>query len=588
MSRWLLALALLVQLSLSVGYALHTPAFEGPDENDHAYYACFVAQRRALPLVLGSAQQAGATDWEQAVLGHHPPLYYALLATMLHALGAADTVPSWRGNPDNILQGGAGSPLHWQHGHDEVAPVSEEIWTLRILRLLSVFCGVASVGLTYALARCVLPDCPTAAGIAALLLACLPQWSFAHGVLDNGNLATTLCTATLVLLARALARPASRPRLGLGTATALGLSCGLAVITKLTALFCVPLVAVAFVWLLWTAPAQRRAHALGAVCCAGAFTAVAGWFFARNAMLYDDPLATAAHRAAFASNAVPDGMRWQWLGGNFAPLLGESFVGNLGWVSHPVPAPAHFAFAAAAALAAIGWLLRGRRLTPRRTPLVLSVAAVGLVFAQVVRFNIDFFQPQGRYLFPGAGALAVLVGGGVAAAGTLLPRRWTTAIGLTTAAMLPLGAAAILCFDFAPAFAVVPGDVERERASMIRGLATPPPDHRATITLVEPADGAELVDAPTLRWRAADGSAPGGRYTVHLYTDAGRVLFGTYEWASLAFTEQRMTFSDAHWALIPTDLELSWKVRRLPDRAAGEGVDDAAESPPRRFTRRRR
>ena len=43
--RWLAA-ALLCHLVLSTGYLLATPAFEGPDENDHCYYASMLAHKR--------------------------------------------------------------------------------------------------------------------------------------------------------------------------------------------------------------------------------------------------------------------------------------------------------------------------------------------------------------------------------------------------------------------------------------------------------------------------------------------------------------------------------------------------------------
>ena len=41
-SFWL-AVALLAHLTLAGTYAWRTPAWEGPDENDHAYYASFLA-----------------------------------------------------------------------------------------------------------------------------------------------------------------------------------------------------------------------------------------------------------------------------------------------------------------------------------------------------------------------------------------------------------------------------------------------------------------------------------------------------------------------------------------------------------------
>lgn len=570
MRPWL-AVALLCQLGLSLGYAWTTPAFEGPDENDHAYYASHLAHRRSLPIVLRSAKAIGGSPWDEASLGHHPPLYYTLLAITMHAAGAPDTIPSWKNAAD-----GDRPTHHWRHGYDEVAPVSAEITLLRLLRGWSVLCGLASVLLTHRLGRLLVPTQPGVADAAALLLACLPQWSFMHGVLDNGNLASTLGLATLVLLAGC----AVQGRVTRARAAALGVTIGLALITKLTCLFLLPVAGTAWLWLLWR-DAPRRGATFGAGMLTLALTGLSSaWFFVRNALLYGDALAVEAHRAAYATNRVPEDLKWGWLFGDFGPQLGTSLVGNFGWMSLAAPWPWLVVVAGAALAALLGWIWRGRRLGAHPAVLLLTLATAALVAAQVLRFNWDFFQPQGRYLFPAAGALAVLVAAGLAA----LPAV-PTGLRVLLGGALPVGAVATLAFHFAPAFAVEPGaGVAREYASMVAGLATPVPPERQQIEALEPADGAELTAPPTFRWRASLG--PAARYTVHMFNAEGRVLFGTHEWAGTAFDGDHWPMPEAYWAMIPMGEELWWKIRRLPDRAAHESVEDVEESPPRRLVRR--
>ncbi len=567
--RPLLLLALACQVTLSLGYLLATPAFEGPDENDHAYYASHLAHRHALPLVRGAG-----SPWDEASLGHHPPLYYAVLAATLHARGEADTVPCWTDGPPGVL--------HWQHGFDEVAPVSDEIATLRWLRAWSVLFGAVSLLLAHRLARVVFPARPQVADVAALLLACLPQWTFQHGVLDNGNLAALLAIASLVLGASALAEG----RLTVRRGAALGSTTALALITKLTSLFLLPLLGATWLWIALRGGERRRETIAAGLVGAVAIAALAGWFFARNAVLYGDPLAAAAHRAAFATNRVPEGMVWTYLVGGFLPQLGTSLVGNFGWLSLAVPPAVVRGWLALALCAAAGLALGRRGLDARRAPLVLIAGAPLLVLAQVVQFNADFFQPQGRYLFPAVASLAALTSAGLVALGDHLPAALRRLGAGLLVGGLPAAGALVLALHFAPAFRVDARGVDPRWASMVAGLATPAPAARQTLAALAPADGAQSSDPLVFRWQPEPG-APHARYTLHVFTARGRVLFGSFEWGRLAFATGEFALRPEHWQMLPVGEELWWKVRRLPDRARGEGVDDVPETAPRRFTRSR-
>ena len=468
-----LGLAVVCHLVLAALYAVTLPAHEGPDENDHCYYAYYLRSSGDLPIILGSAARSGRQPWEEASVGHHPPLYYALLAMGMAMAG--DHAPAWRANPDwignhpdwreNTEQDGTndwayqhpGAAQHWDHGHDEVEPVSPEIAVLRWLRMSSVVFGAVSVVLTYVLGRLLFPNHCLVAGVAALVLACVPQWSMMHGCLDNGNLAAVGSHATLVAIVWALRRQSLGSREGI----LLGALCGLSVLTKLTAIYLVPLVGGVFTatWFAWR---ERRSQVLrSALIALAVFGALCGWVFVRNATLYGDLLALDAHRAAFASNTLPDDMRWEYLLGEFPVRAFRSAIGEFGWSVLPAPGWVVAAFGVPLALGWLLSLLRGVTLWRSAGPSLLAVvAAIALASAGFLRFNMTFFQPQGRYLFPIYGPLVML-----AAAGILIPLHslWSRVgrAGVLLLTAPPLVAGIVFASYFAPAFAVDPTDDER-------------------------------------------------------------------------------------------------------------------------------
>ena len=567
--RPVLWLALICHLVFAGLYALYTPAFEGLDENDHCYYACYVQHTGSLPVIGDRSGMAGGS------LAHHPPLYYLGLGAVMSSVGTGDYVPFWSDNPTWAVEGEQ-RRLRWQHGHDEVSPVSAEISVLRAMRALSVLIGLVSIVLVHRLAILMFPGWPGVAGFAALLLACVPQWSWVHGSLDNGNLATMWTGAALVVMAGSL----RRGQLGWREGLALGVVAGLALITKLTSIFLLPLLGVTYLHALfrWR---SARSQVLWSGCVALAvIVALSGWFFMRNWDLYGELLALNAHREAFAENLVPDEARLEYLAGRFLPTLFGTSLAGFGWSAVRLPWSVELGALLLVLLAVVGWARRGGRLLEAAGPAVwLCALAVLLVVASVIRYNASFYQPQGRYLFPAYAPLAVLLSAGWAASfsgrlGRLRP--------LVYAAPVVFGGL-VFALVFRPAMAAeTVGD--RHYASMIEGLRDGPSASRAAITALEPAQDAELVAPPTFRWRDP-GHATGMRYSVHLLLQNGLPM-GTYESGLIEIGAAEWQMPAALWQSIDAGQPFSWKVRRLPDRASGERAADAPESPPRRLTRR--
>jgi len=575
MPKLWLAAALLAHLVLATTYAWRAPAWEGPDENDHAYYASFLQATGHQPTILRSSAVTGRSTHEEASLGHHPPLYYALLGGLTSALGSGDYTPCWSKNPEWP----AASPLKWQHGRDEVGPVSREVAMLRCLRFGSVLLGAASIALTFALARTLFADRPGVAGAAAVTLAVSPQWSWMHGVLDNGNLATTLTMSTLLVLARALRAGGPGPATGAGV----GLLLGAALLTKLTALFLLPVVLLAYALALRTAPApgrsSRRSVLASLALALGLAAATSGAWFWRNASLYGDPLALRPHAVAYETNRVPAGARLDYLAGDFLVNTLHSAFAGVGWSLRRAPPAVEVAASVLVVLALLGLARRPRTLWREGgAPLQVALAALVLTVAGLVQFNLTFVQPQGRYLFPAFGVGAILAAAGLAQ----LPA--AAALGRALGAGAVLGALALQHAWFLPMLAAEPV-ADPRYASYYEGLRAHVPEASAQLEALGPPEGVVLDAPPTFRWHDRD-AGPERTYSLVLQFPDGFAT-ATWEGAHLALTGEAWTLPPGYWAALPAGQPIGWRVRRIADRARGEAAADQPTTATRTFVKRR-
>ena len=573
----LLWLALACHLFLATGYVILTPSFEAPDENDHYYYAFHLANAGHLPLSPGLVTSRGLPPTEGANLAHHPPLYYALLAASLCASQKTDTVFSPRINPHAGDPAHASRYLHFLHGADEARPWTEGHAVLLGLRWLSVLFGLGSVLCVHWLGRLSYPEQPRAADAAALLVSCLPMWSFLHGVLNNDSLATLLSSASLAMLVLVARSERLQARTAIGT----GVLLGLALLTKNTTLFLAPLAAIVFGTAVWRE--SRAGHgSRAALLTMGAIAAVfaaCGWVFWRNASLYGDPLAMSAHDAAFAIEKVPDAVVWQWLWDGFLPQVFSSLLGRFGWF-HLAPHPALvWAGAILALCACLGFarLLFDR--SPRPRPLWLLASACLLVFAGTAHFNMKAMQPQGRLLFPAVAPAAVVFAAGLL---RFLSMIRLQRVGRALCALPPALGAVVLFGWFAPAFdpALAPGS--DHHASMIGGVLADVPV--PGIAWKEPLPPLPAKAAPTLHW--SDPSAgPDAFYSLYAGDADGRVWLATYEWGAIELRGGEATIDERAWPFLPKDHDVFLVLRRVPNWRKGERLADMPASAPLRFRR---
>jgi 4-amino-4-deoxy-L-arabinose transferase-like glycosyltransferase len=282
-------------------------------------------------------------------------------------------------------------------------------------RLVSVFSFVGTVGLTYLLARLIVPAHRPVAVLAALTLTFFPQLVFTAAYVNNDGLAVLLATALAVVLATLVLHGMRWWLLLL-----IGLLCGGLLITKY------PFYAGAAVagGVAFLAALRARAWAGIAAAAIGVMLS-AGWWFVRNLELYGEPIPSKVIAAAKAS-----------AGGNtlFVPinhgvdLLGistqtdfwyttlRSFVASFGFLSIYLEPRLYLIYIVLAVLGGVGlagWVWHER---PDARGWLLGVT--GLVIAIVTLLSAmaisvyGEYSPQGRYLFPMLPALAVALGAG--------------------------------------------------------------------------------------------------------------------------------------------------------------------------------
>jgi 4-amino-4-deoxy-L-arabinose transferase-like glycosyltransferase len=343
---------------IAAAYAVTIPFGHAPDESAHLPYIIYIADRGTLPVF-----HPGAGSYEF----HQAPLYYVI------------AVPAF-------VIGRALGP-----GREYVA-----------VRLFGILLGLLAICSTYLLARDFCPARPWLALGSAGFVAFLPMHVALSASVTNDIAAEAPFALGLWQMVAAM-RDGWRWR----RVVMVGIACGLAALMKSSGLALLPVA-----WLAagmgpresgWR-PRLLRIAALTAVTLL-----ICGWWLARNWRLYGDPLAWRAFVQAFANRPHPASL----IGENLSPFnyvmwvtgwTFASFWGVFGNMKVFMPTWGTYiplTVVTAAALAGLALELgeaRAWEAWRRRAGWVLAMAVL-LVAASFVRFNVTFFQAQGRYLF---------------------------------------------------------------------------------------------------------------------------------------------------------------------------------------------
>ena len=374
-----------------------------PDERQHANYVARLVEGKGFPVFEFETPDPEGIEY------HQPPLYYGAAALYARTIGLdAEAIRSPEGKAIrwlNLLFGAAGVVGAYVLGARGY--------------------GRREVGL-----------------VGAAFFALLPMNASLSGAASNDPLLIALFVWTIALASRGV-REGWTLRLALGC----GLLTGLAILTKTTGLALLPVLGLA-------ALLRRPALAQVAGVVVPALLLPLPWIL-RNQSLYGDPFALRAFALAFTHTAQAstfiDGMGFglfgylvHWLGWWTA----RSFIGVFGyadiWLNetgtpYAGPNALYRIVLALIVVAFVGWALRVREADADERRLhALGGFAFVVVTILFLRFGLQYFQAQGRYLFPALGPIATGVAWGAL---RLSKGNWKIALG---AVAIPLLAVALL------------------------------------------------------------------------------------------------------------------------------------------------
>ncbi|MGQ9584772.1 MAG: DUF2142 domain-containing protein [Anaerolineae bacterium] len=395
-----ICLLLLAFVGVAALYGVVTPVFEAPDEIQHFYYVKHLVDERRLPVQGGE----GEARWAQE--GNQPPLYYLLAALITWPVDTRDAEEVIWENP----QANVGDPLrpgnknYIVHQESEGFPYTGTVLAVHCIRLLSAALAAGTVFVTYRITRELMPQRRGLALAAAGLVAFNPQFCFIAGAISNDNLVTFLAALNLWFAVRYLLERTTRREVAVW-----GVCLGLAALAKVSGLALLPLVAITLLARAFHLRSWRRFLQDGLLLL-GLWTALAGWWYARNWVLYGEPTGTSAMIAIAGARRTP--LTWGDITRELQGLR-TSYWGVLGWFNILAWPWLYRVFDVLGVVCLLGlaWAtVRSRRACWQPRCLAVALLAIWcLVFlASLLLWTSITPGSQGRLLFPAAPAVATL------------------------------------------------------------------------------------------------------------------------------------------------------------------------------------
>ena len=281
--HWPLVTILIAFLLLGLAYSAINPLHEATDELRHYRFIQHLIQRRALP-VQGETSGLACT-----IQGHHPPLFYASAALLTFGIDTGRDVcdepptnPFWA---YRYWEVGRDNKNQYLHGPDEAFPWRGEALAAHLARVVNLLFGALTVWLTWATARLMWPGRPALAAGSAAFVAFNPMFLYMAAAINNdvaaaaAGAAITYACVRLLLDGRGLRRQ---------WGVALGLLYAAALLSKFNLAAIIVVIEAAVTWVAWRRGQWRQWLIVNGL-IVGVTALLAGWWFARNQLLYGEP-----------------------------------------------------------------------------------------------------------------------------------------------------------------------------------------------------------------------------------------------------------------------------------------------------------
>ncbi|MFL7795066.1 MAG: glycosyltransferase family 39 protein [Anaerolineae bacterium] len=390
-SEWPIIVLVTIFVVLGLVYSTVVPLWEAPDEPAHFKYIVHIRERHSIPV-----QQVGALD-----AAHHPPLYY-VIAALVSSPVSFDLTGAFQPNPE-FTWAKHESMAHnvGLHRTAETFPYRGTVLAMHMIRLISVAASAATVAFTYAIVRRLLPGSPWLALLASAIVAFNPQFLFIGSSVSPESLGAMTSALALWQLIRAIEEPLRWQRWALT-----GVCCGVAMLSKSSTI----VVSIVSGLLLFLSAIRHRSWRLlwkGALALSLAFLLVSGWYFARNWILYNDPLAFQIFLENWDTVRRYDTVEWPDVYKFFTTQF-ESYWAFFGWMTLGVPKWIYQALETMCQVSLVGWAIwlwrRGWRLLGKNGSLGLIAVVLAALLQEILLFRAIFTFDgswyQGRYLFP--------------------------------------------------------------------------------------------------------------------------------------------------------------------------------------------
>ena len=413
----LLIFTLVKQLLLVAAY----PPFQGHDEVGHYGYLWTMEHFERLPTlgdnmpVVLDPYSMYTLDWPAVYTANHPPGYYLLIYKIMTRVGT-----------------------------DAAQDLLSRLYALRLASILPF---LLAIWLTYLLARTLFPRDLFLTLTAPAAVALAPQLSFEGAIINNDIL--SICWGTLLLY---LYASALRHGLTWRRALAFGVALGTGLLIKATLTIFLPIAALVAIWCRWPRPwgvIRTRAYWRGTLTAAAAMLlptlAIPAPWYAFLYRTYGDFSAFTAIQSLQQYWNIPAGtFRELLFSKQFHLERIREYVGYFGWKLIPLTAWQTRVTYGALILFGVGlivgigrvawrWRAGQRPETAQIAGVTLLIVANLIMYGAMVYFGTMFLLTQARYIFPVAGATALLAMLGLRA---LLPDRLLRpAAALTIAAL---------------------------------------------------------------------------------------------------------------------------------------------------------